>query len=351
MAIGSALMVSLFSFALGQDPIAAADVFKSIKKSANKTGNDIKKGTNDAVDKTKNTAEDAVKKADDGLDDLGTTFKKAFDKSFKEMEAGYNKSVDLTKKLVLAAQQAYYISTAADYYNDNKAFINHISAKWASLIKDKENKARLDRLMQKAAAKKLDAEAKADMQYFAGLLFDDVSNLSAQADGPPYQKMDIQAAPPAMTVFASTGSSESSGSNYKKPKGIKSFSLSVAAGAGYKVGGGETAFGFVGDLYKEPGKDYDCQGLVSIGGAVGLVNGAQGSVILGFGPTSTAKAAGASFGVEVNFAYAQVGGMVSINWNFTDKDTIEPIPGFSVGYSTGIKAEVAVVGGYAWTFK
>jgi hypothetical protein len=84
-------------------------------------------------------------------------------------------------------------------------------------------------------------------------------------------------------------------------------------------------------------------------GMAGFIEGGAGGLIVGFWPTPTSDAAGASFGVMVAGA-KEVGATLEVMWNFTDKTTVYPSPGFALGIVGGMGVEAGFIGGYSVTY-
>lgn len=308
LAIQPRLLTLLLAFtvpaAMTVSTDADAGFFKKVKKGIKKTGKEIAKDIEDSEE----------------LKDAAKAGKKSYEATAKAGESAYKKANEEVQKGINDAKKAILLSTAKAYIGKNKDFLEKFRKNIDKLAENENTLEAVERLIEAAAEKRLDDQARKD------------TLLVGEALGMLGWK-------PNSIVPGSSGGAFKS-----------SWGLAVSGGGAY-IGGVEGAFGLVANCYQEPDKTYGAGLFLEVGGVLGIAYGGSVSVTFYWQPGGVSEAAGGSVGLGVEAAYGAFGGTLGVQWSVAEgmKGASAGIPGFFLGWASGVKIKAgALQGGYSW---
>lgn len=331
----------------------AAHAKINLGKSLNKAGKSVTKAANDVADagkdagnKVSNAWGDVASSTKKECDSIAKTAQKTYASTKGELEKAYRDAANQAQKILTAAQMEAYKALAKAFYRDHLDEINAVSARWVTLMKQKDFSERVLRVLRQASERKIDEKSREDLTYIVRELLGDYGASDASGELHLKQNLDpgyIADESPFVMAAATVDSDKP-----KKIKWLRSLTLMLAAEAGTGNVGVQSAIGMSVDIYKRSGRSYVvCKLLAEAGPIVGLSMGVQGGIAVGLWPTWTDDNDGASFGLYGGAAKEGLGLGASIIWNFTGSWTVNPSPGFTIGPQEGEGYQAGIVTG--WT--
>lgn len=315
------------------------DVVCKAKRTANQAADDAQKAADQAAASAKAAADQAAAEAKAAADQAAAEAKAAADKaaavaaqgaaisssemksivanaknvyadSTGAMTAGYNAAVNKCKAWINAALEAIWRAAGKSFVKGSSSFILDMKRRAQNL--DADGQAALNRVKRAIGAKRIDDQARADMQMLTSKI-----------------------------AFA--------GNNIGNSVKRSSFGIQICDSVGAGNVGGETCYMMIMQTYLEDGK-YKVGIARSFGVAASPVPsdlGAEAAFGIFWGPGGIDDNNGASMGLGLGVVLEE-GLEVGVSWGVPTAipDPSSVVPGFSISIGGGVKGEAALTAGY-----
>jgi hypothetical protein len=286
-----------FARAMASFGRAVKEAAKTVAAGAVKAAESVGQAVHSAADHVAQTF------SKEELSRLGKKLKGAWASARDSIVSAYEKAKASAAKLVTAALKASFVKKAVAAYESVKATVASIRGKLKVLLGDAEFAKILNRVLDKAHAKVVDAESHEDMLVLG-------------------RKLGLAS---SSACLPSRRSAQTPCSDYS----IKSYAFTLGAGGGFVLGG-QTSIGVVTDFKKHT------RGIFSVGPVIGLATGGGGAFTFTISPGEVLDAGGWSIGGYVGGG-ATVGGGFGFDFGCSGGKCVgKPSLSFSLGAGVSI---------------
>lgn len=226
--LGASSFFAMFALLSLSAMPAQANLFKKIKKGANKAANPVTNTSKEVINDVTEISTEETKA-------LTETAKKSYATTLKEGEGAYNKAVREVQAGIDAAKEAALRAAANEWIKKYGGFLKKFRSNLDALASDDDAIAIVDRLAKAAAEKRLDDQTRADM-----LLIGERLGL-------------LEWKPNSIVPRGSGGAFKSS------------WGLAVTGGLAYSGAGAEASVGLVANCHKESDQRYGAGLAIAVG--------------------------------------------------------------------------------------